>query len=45
MLNVQYGSEKSIEVVEEIYKWLAINSYETSVKLAKERGAFHKEKE
>ena len=40
MINVQYGSEKSIEVVEEIYKWLAINSYETSIRLAKERGSF-----
>jgi ribonucleoside-diphosphate reductase alpha chain len=40
MINIQYGSEKSIEVVEEIYKWLAINSYETSIRLAKERGAF-----
>ena len=40
MLNVKYGSDKSIETVEEIYKWLAINSYETSIRLAKERGAF-----
>ena len=40
MLNMQYGSDKSIETVEEIYKWLAINSYETSIKLAKERGSF-----
>ena len=40
MLNIKYGSGKSIETVEEIYKWLAINSYETSIKLAKERGAF-----
>jgi len=37
---MQYGSDKSIETVEEIYKWLAINSYETSIKLAKERGSF-----
>ncbi len=40
MLGIKYGSDKSIETVEEIYKWLAINSYETSIKLAKERGAF-----
>ena len=40
MLGVQYGSDRSIETVEEIYKWLAINSYETSIRLAKERGAF-----
>jgi len=40
MLGIQYGSDKSIETVEEIYKWLAINSYETSIRLAKERGSF-----
>jgi len=40
MLGIQYGSEKSIEVTEEVYKWLAINSYEASVNLAKQRGAF-----
>ena len=40
MLGIKYGSDKSIETVEEIYKWLAINSYETSIRLAKERGAF-----
>jgi len=40
MLSIQYGSDKSIETVEEIYKWLSINSYETSIKLAKERGSF-----
>jgi ribonucleoside-diphosphate reductase alpha chain len=40
MLGIQYGSDKSIETVEEIYRWLAINSYETSIHLAKERGAF-----
>ena len=40
MLNIKYGSDKSIETVDEIYKWLAINSYETSIRLAKERGAF-----
>ena len=40
MIGVKYGSDRSIDVVEEIYKWLAINSYETSIRLAKERGAF-----
>ena len=40
MLGIQYGSEKSAEVTEEIYKWLALNSYESSIILAKERGSF-----
>ena len=40
MLNQTYGSEQSIKTVEEIYKWLALNSYEESIILAKERGAF-----
>ena len=40
MLNQTYGSDESIETVEEIYKWLALNSYEESILLAKERGAF-----
>ena len=40
MLGQQYGSDKSIETVEEVYKWLALNSYDASITLAKERGAF-----
>ena len=40
MLNLQYGDPLSIETTEEIYKWLALNSYESSIQLAKERGAF-----
>lgn len=40
MLGITYGSEQSIETTEEIYKWLALNSYEASILLAKERGAF-----
>lgn len=39
-LNIKYGSEKSIETTEEIYKQLAINSYKSSCILAGERGAF-----
>ena len=48
MLNQQYGDAESIKTTEEIYKWLAQNSYESSIQLAKERGAFpifNKEKE
>ncbi len=40
MLNQQYGDPLSIKTTEEIYKWLAQNSYESSIQLAKERGAF-----
>ena len=50
MLGVRYGSDKSVEITEEIYKWLALNSYESSIQLAKERNSFgswdyHKEKD
>jgi ribonucleoside-diphosphate reductase alpha chain len=40
MLGIQYGSEKSVSTTEEIYKWLSLNSYESSIILAKERGSF-----
>jgi len=40
MMGLHYGSDDSIKVTEEIYKWLALNSYESSIQLAKERGAF-----
>lgn len=39
-LNVVYGSQKSIEVVENIYKNHVLNAYMSSVNLAKERGSF-----
>lgn len=40
MLGIKYGSDKSIDAVEELYKWLALNSYDASIQMAKERGAF-----
>jgi len=40
MLGITYGSDESIQTTEEIYKWLALNSYEASILLAKERGPF-----
>jgi len=40
MLGQTYGSESSIKTTEEIYKWLSLASYEESIQLAKERGAF-----
>lgn len=39
-LGIRYGSESAINVVEQIYKTIALASYESSVDLAKERGAF-----
>jgi len=39
-MNVIYGDPASIELVGEIYKQLALNSYRSSVTLAEERGAF-----
>ena len=40
MLSITYGSDSAISTTEEVYKWLAVNSYESSIVLAKERGAF-----
>ena len=40
MLGVQYGSDESVDTVEEFYKWLALNSYDASIQMAEERGAF-----
>lgn len=39
-LGIVYGSPKSIEVVEKIYKTLEIAAYEASIEMAKERGSF-----
>jgi len=40
MLGITYGSEDSVAMTEEIYKQLALNSYDSSIQLAKERGSF-----
>jgi ribonucleoside-diphosphate reductase alpha chain len=39
-LGIQYGSEKSVQVTESIYKDLALAAYTETVNLAKERGSF-----
>ena len=39
-LGIQYGSKKSINFVEKLYKTIAINAYKATCVLAKERGAF-----
>ena len=40
MLGIKYGSKKSIEVTEIIYRALGTNSYISSMIMAKERGSF-----
>lgn len=40
MVGIQYGSPESVEMTEGIYKTLALGAYESSCKLAAERGAF-----
>ena len=40
MLGIKYGSKKSIEVTELIYRALGTNSYISSMIMAKERGSF-----
>ncbi|MFA5153704.1 MAG: adenosylcobalamin-dependent ribonucleoside-diphosphate reductase, partial [Clostridia bacterium] len=39
-LNIKYGSDESIKIIEQIYKTIAINAARSSVIMAKERGAF-----
>lgn len=39
-LGAQYGSEDSLRIVEHIYRVLALNSYDSSITLAAERGTF-----
>ncbi len=40
MLGIQYGSPEAVNETEQVYKWLSLNSYESSIVLAKERGSF-----
>lgn len=40
MMNLVYGSDESIELVEKMYRTLAVDSYASSVQMAKERGCF-----
>ena len=39
-LRIKYGSEQSLQVIDNIYKTIAINMYLESVRLAKEKGPF-----
>lgn len=40
MLNVRYGSDESLKLVEDFYQLLAENAYKATIELAKDRGAF-----
>jgi ribonucleoside-diphosphate reductase alpha chain len=39
-LNVKYGSEESVKIVENIYRNLRDEAYKSSIEMAKERGSF-----
>jgi len=39
-LGIRYGSDQSIETVEEFYRHLCLASYTSSIEMAEERGAF-----
>ncbi|MGE5393025.1 MAG: adenosylcobalamin-dependent ribonucleoside-diphosphate reductase [Candidatus Saccharibacteria bacterium] len=39
-LGVRYGSEESVKFIDKLYEFIAVTAYETSVDLAREKGAF-----
>ena len=39
-LGIKYGSDESVDMVEQFYKTLTVNAYRSSCTMAKERGAF-----
>ena len=39
-LNLRYGTEEATDFAEKVQKTLALAAYDSSVKMAKERGAF-----
>lgn len=39
-LGIRYGSDESVEFIDKLYKFIAVSAYETSVEIAKEKGAF-----
>ena len=41
-LGVRYGSDESVDFIDKVYKFIAVNAYQTSVEIAKEKGAFPK---
>jgi ribonucleoside-diphosphate reductase alpha chain len=41
-LGIRYGSDEAVEFIDKLYQFIAVTSYETSVELAREKGAFPK---
>jgi ribonucleoside-diphosphate reductase alpha chain len=41
-LGLRYGSPEAVEFIDKIYQFIAVTAYETSVELAREKGAFPK---
>lgn len=41
-LGLRYGSKESTDFIDKLYEFIATTSYETSIELAKEKGAFSK---
>lgn len=39
-LGLRYGSDKGVEFIDKLYQFISITAYETSVDLAREKGAF-----
>ena len=39
-LRIRYGGEESVAFIDKIYRFIAEQSYQTSVEIAKEKGAF-----
>ncbi len=41
-LGLRYGSPEAVQFIDKIYQFIAVTAYETSVELAREKGAFPK---
>lgn len=39
-LNLRYGSEEGVQFIDKLYQFIAVTAYETSIELAREKGAF-----
>lgn len=41
-LELRYGSPEAVEFIDKLYQFIAVTAYETSIELAREKGAFPK---
>ncbi len=39
-LGIRYGSDESVDFINKLYQFIAVTAYETSIELAREKGAF-----